>query len=309
MTDVLTFGEVMGALRADGPLRLGGPLGLSVAGAEATVAIGLARLGHDARWIGVTGADELGELVRRTLRAERVDTSGVRIDSSAPTGLFFLENRLAGLTRVAYHRAGSAGSRLTADDVLNGFADGATRILHVTGITCALGPGPRKAVVEAVAMARAMGTTVCLDVNHRSALWSQAEAAACLRPLLPSVDVLVASDEELPVVADNPNPANLLGYVDQVVVKHGAAGATVYTRTEHTHVPARVVTAVDTTGAGDAFVAGYLSGLLDGLGVADRLQRAVTVAGFGVATVGDWQGLPTRDELPLLDHASGSTLR
>ncbi|GIG62894.1 sugar kinase [Longispora fulva] len=309
MTEVLTFGEAMTSVRADGPLRLGGTMTLSVAGAEATVAVGLARLGHDVRWIGVTGSDELGELVRRTLRAEGVDMSGGRIDGSAPTGLFFVETRIAGVTRVSYHRAGSAGSTLNTDDVLNGFADGPIRILHITGVTCALGPGPRSAVRDAIALARATGAAVCLDVSHRSALWSQAEAAACLRPLLRSVDVLVVSDEELAIVTDDPHPAELLKHVDQVVVRHDAGGATAHTRSECRHQPGRAVRAVDAFGARDAFVAGYLSGLLDGLGVADRLQRAVTVAAFATATVGAWQGLPTRAELPLLDHANGIPLR
>jgi len=67
--DVVTFGETMAALRAQGALRLGGNLGLSVAGAESNVAIGLARLGHRVRWAGRVGADELGALVLRTLRA------------------------------------------------------------------------------------------------------------------------------------------------------------------------------------------------------------------------------------------------
>ncbi|GIG62897.1 sugar kinase [Longispora fulva] len=309
MTDVLTFGEAMGALRAEGPVRLGGPMGLSVAGTEATVAIGLARLGHAARWIGVTGADEVGVLVRCTLRGEGVDTTGSRVDAGASTGLCFLETRLAGTTRIGYHRAGSAGSRLHADDVLNGFADGQTRILHVTGITCALGPGPRRAVIEAVAMAKAMGVTVCLDVHHRPALWSRADAAACLRPLLRSVDVLIASDDDLAVIAGDATPAELLRFVDQVVLRHGGAGeGTALTRLERRHQPARVVSAVDPTGAEDAFVVGYLSGLIDGLGVADRLYRAATVAGFGIATVGYWQGLPTRAELPLLGDAYGRPL-
>lgn len=68
--EVVTFGETMAGFRAAGPLRLGGPVQLSVAGAESNVAIGLARLGHRVAWAGRVGADELGALVLRTLRAE-----------------------------------------------------------------------------------------------------------------------------------------------------------------------------------------------------------------------------------------------
>jgi 2-dehydro-3-deoxygluconokinase len=62
-------------------------------------------------------------------------------------------------------------------------------------------------------------------------------------------------------------------------------------------------------GAGDAFVAGYLSGLLQDADIPARLQRAVTTAAFAVATRGDWEGLPTRDELALLDAPDGTTVR
>ncbi|MEU8001203.1 sugar kinase [Catellatospora sp. NPDC049111] len=312
MTDVLTLGETMAAFRMAGPLRLGGPAHLSIAGSESTVAIGLARLGHRASWLGVTGADEPGELVRRSLRAEGVDIALARVDAQAPTGLILFEPRVGDLTRVVYHRTGSAGSRLTADDVHPAFTDGRTpRIVHVTGITCALGDGPYEAVRYAVGHARAAGSLVSLDVNHRTRLWSARQAAEALRPLLPSLDLIIASDDELAVLTDDPDPvaAVLAAGVREVVVKHGAGGATSHGEHGTLHRPARRVPVVDTVGAGDAFVAGYLSGLLDGADATARLDRAVTVGAFAVATRGDWQGLPSRDDLALLDHDPGSAVR
>ncbi|MEV4761247.1 sugar kinase [Micromonospora chokoriensis] len=313
MTDVLTLGETMAAFRTTGALRLGGTAGISVAGSESNVAIGLARLGHRAAWVGVTGADEPGELVRRTLRAEGVDLSWSRVDPTAPTGLILLENRVADINRVTYHRTGSAGSRLRPDDVTQAFdAPGSPpRLLHVTGITCALGVDPYQAVVEAVRLARAAGSTVCLDVNHRQRLWSVAEAATALRPLLPSIDLVVASDDELAVLTDASDPVTALlsAGVAEVVVKHGAGGATSHSTGGALHHPARTVPVVDTVGAGDAFVAGLLSGWLDGADAPARLDRAVTTGAFAVATRGDWEGLPDRAELTLLDHEPGGTVR
>ncbi|WP_435204166.1 sugar kinase [Micromonospora sp. bgisy143] len=313
MIDLLTLGETMAAFRTTGPLRLGGTAGISVAGSEATVAIGLARLGHHAAWIGVTGADEPGGLVRRTLRAEGVDLAWSRIDPAAPTGLILVENRVADINRVTYHRAGSAGSRLGPADVTRAFdaLDGPPRLLHVTGITCALGVEPYRAVVEAVRRARAAGTTVCLDVNHRGRLWNVAEAGRALRPLLSSIDLVIASDDELPVLTDAPDPVDVLltSGVGEVVVKHGGDGATSHQTTGRLHRPARAVPVVDTVGAGDAFVAGLLSGWLDGLDASGRLDRAVTTGAFAVASRGDWEGLPDRAELALLDHGPGGTVR
>ncbi|MFC5923908.1 sugar kinase [Micromonospora vulcania] len=313
MTDLLTLGETMAAFRTTGPLRLGGTAGISVAGSESTVAIGLARLGHRAAWVGVTGADEPGELIRRTLRAEGVDLTWSRVDAAAPTGLILFESRVADINRVTYHRAGSAGSRLRPADVNRAFdAPGPPpRLVHVTGITCALGAEPYQAVVAAVRLARAAGSTVCLDVNHRHRLWSIADAATALRPLLPSIDLVVASDDELAVLTDAADPVEALraAGVTEVVVKHGADGATSHSAFGTVHRPARTVPVVDTVGAGDAFVAGLLSGWLDGADVPARLDRAVTTGAFAVATRGDWEGLPDRAELALLDHGPGGTVR
>lgn len=315
--EVVTFGETMAALRAQGALRMGGSLGLSVAGAESNVAIGLARLGHRVRWAGRVGADELGALVLRTLRAEGVDTTyAVTDDSGRPTGLLLTEPRLGTLTRVSYYRAGSAGSAVSPDDVLPALAPG-SRILHLTGITPALGPSAAESVLAAAKAARASGITVCLDVNHRSRLWTSDQARAALRPVLAFTDLLIASEDELPLVREAVPDAGeseavrslLAAGVAEVVVKRGARGATVFTTDGATDSAARQVDAVDLVGAGDAFVAGYLSGLLDGADVCDRLRRAVTTAAFAVATRGDWEGLPTRDELGLFDQPEGTTIR
>lgn len=314
--EVVTFGETMAALRAHGALRMGGSLGLSVAGAESNVAIGLARLGHRVRWAGRVGADELGALVLRTLRAEGIDLSHAATDDTGrPTGVLLTEPRLGTLTRVSYYRTGSAGSAVTPAGVLPALASG-TRVLHLTGITPALGPSAAETVLAAATAARDAGITVCLDVNYRSRLWTADRARATLRPLLAHTDLLVASEDELPLVLQDPAvdeseavKSLLDAGVQEVIVKRGAHGATVVSAEGTVDRAARQVDAVDLVGAGDAFVAGYLSGLLDGANVEDRLHRAVTTAAFAVATRGDWEGLPTRDELGLFDEPDGTTVR
>ncbi|MDX3457880.1 sugar kinase [Streptomyces sp. ME02-8801-2C] len=314
--EVVTFGETMAALRAHGALRLGGNLGLSVAGAESNVAIGLARLGHRVRWAGRVGADELGALVLRTLRAEGVDTDHAATDDTGrPTGLLLTEPRLGTLTRVSYYRTGSAGSAVSPADVLPALTPG-TRVLHLTGITPALGASAAHAALAAATAARDAGITVCLDVNYRSRLWSTDAARTALRPLLLRTDLLIASEDELPLVLERPDADEpeavksiLAAGVAEVVVKRGARGATTFTADGPTDRAARQVDAVDLVGAGDAFVAGYLSGVLDDADIPARLHRAVTTAAFAVASRGDWEGLPTRDELGLLDEPDGTTIR
>ncbi|MFC9230041.1 sugar kinase [Streptomyces decoyicus] len=362
--DVLTFGETMVALRGSGPLKLGGTMQVSIAGAESNVAIGLARLGHDVRWAGAVGEDEAGQLVLRTLRAEGVEVSGASADPGAPTGLLLFEPRLPEVTRVHYYRAGSAGSRLTAGVVERAFSAAPPRVLHLTGITPALSPTAHSAARHALQLAQDHGSLVCLDVNFRARLWTAEKAAGVLREWIPSVDVLIASDDELPLclpegavgsgasgAAGSPNGSQgvegaqggekaqeteraqepeaapqgaahdtaatiasqaglLLDLgVGEVVVKLGADGATAFTHGGSLHQPAKAVRAVDAVGAGDAFVAGYLSALLDDEEPAGCLERAVTTGAFAVASRGDWEGAPTRSELGMLGAPPGTVIR
>ncbi|MFE6741568.1 sugar kinase [Streptomyces tubercidicus] len=314
--DVVTFGEAMGALRARTPVRLGGTLGLSVAGAEANVAIGLARLGHTVSWVGRVGDDEFGALVLRTLRAEAVDIRHTAIDRDGrPTGLLAAERRIRDLARVTYWRAGSAGSAIGPADVLPALRAG-TRILHLTGITPALGPSAADATLAAAQQARALGVTVCLDVNYRARLWSADQARSTLLPLSRLADIIVASTDELHLVCDDPTlpehdatAALLRQGRREIVLTRGGDGAAVISQDGSITAPARPVPVVDTLGAGDAFVAGYLSGLLNGLDARQRLERATITGAFAVSTPGDWEGLPTREDLPLLDQPAGTALR
>lgn len=319
--DLLTFGESMVSLRSAGPLSAGGSLGMHVAGAESNVAVGVARLGHRVRWAGVVGADPHGEFILRQLRAEGIGVEH-RIDAGRSTGVMFLEQRTADVTRAFYYRAASAGSTLGLEDVERALASG-TRILHLTGITAALSSDARKAVEYAAERAAGEGVVVSFDVNYRSKLWSRDEARSVLTPLARHADILIASDDELDLVAsaagaaagseaaETAMAAQLLGRgVREVVVKRGAAGAGVHTSDGRWEVPAIPVTSIDTVGAGDAFTAGYLSALLDGEDVAGRLQRGALAGAFAVSTAGDWEGLPSTAELGLLGTTpSGTTQR
>ncbi|HEX6449231.1 MAG TPA: sugar kinase [Trebonia sp.] len=310
--EVVTFGETMAAMRGEGPLRLGGTLGLSVAGAESNVAIGLARLGHSVAWAGRVGDDELGALVLRTLRAENVDVSGAVTDPARPTGLILFERRTGDVTRVQYYRSGSAGGALEPGKP---FIPNGARFLHITGITPALGTEAARATASGAERARDAGCAVSFDVNYRARLWSEDDARVALRPLAATAGIIFGSEPELSLLTGDPGSGartaaeELLGNGAQaVVVKRGAHGATAYTADGAVSVPARTVRAVDTIGAGDAFVAGYLSGALDGLDTAGRLRRGAIVSAFAVGSSGDWEGLPTRRELSLLD-AEEETIR
>lgn len=325
--DLLTFGESMVSLRAGGPLSAGGTLSMHVAGAESNVAVGVARLGHGVSWAGVVGSDPHGQFIVRQLRSEGIGLHH-REDASRSTGVMFLEQRTADVSRAYYYRSGSAGSTFGMPDVDAALRGGA-RVLHLTGITAALSPEARRAVEYAAERAAGEGILVSLDVNYRAKLWSRDEARAALAPIARHATIVIASEDELDLVSSptsdtGADPAaglsdaaedllakRLLAQgVREVVVKRGAAGAGAYTADGRWEVPAVPVTSIDTVGAGDAFTAGYLSALLDGEDVAGRLQRGALAGAFAVSTAGDWEGLPRTGELALLgNHVAGSTQR
>lgn len=311
---VVTMGETMGLFSntTPGPLAHAGTMQLGMGGSESNVAIGLSRLGVDAVWFGRVGDDAVGRLVEREIRAEGVDVRVV-VDHGAPTGLMVKERRTSTSQNVTYYRAGSAGSRLSIDDLDEATIAGAD-VLHLTGITPALSSSAAEAVGWAASVARAGGALVSFDVNYRRALWSRDEAAAFCRAFAATCDVLIAGEDEAAMmlgldadVAAGTDAAALARRLAdlgsrEVVVTCGAAGAVTVVDGRTTTQPGVPIVAHDTVGAGDAFVAGYLAELAAGHDVADRLRTAATAGAFSCLAAGDWEGLPRRAELGLL-HA------
>lgn len=306
---VLTIGESMALLDAPAAGRLGAALPVRIGGAESNVAIGLARLGVDATWVSRVGDDALGTFVTREIRAEGVRVLAGR-DAAAPTGLMVKEHRGGRPSRVRYYRAGSAASRLSPADVDAVAGEiAAADVVHLTGITAALGAGPRAAVGRAVELARAAGTSVSFDVNHRATLWADDVAAPVLARLAASADLVFAGPEEAALVlgrapaAPSFEEGELLARElaergpRTVVIKLGALGALALSGDEVHRVAALPIAVVDPVGAGDAFVAGYLGEVVAGGSVPDALHTA-NACGAAVCQVpGDWEGLPTRAEL------------
>lgn len=306
MAEVVTLGETMALLAPDrvGALAHVPGMSLGIGGAESNVAVGLRRLGVSAAWIGRVGDDPFGQRVLRELRGEGLDVRAV-VDAGAPTGLMVKERRTARTAGVWYYRSGSAGSRLSPGDVPDEVFHDA-RLLHVTGITPALSASAAEAVRHAVAVARERGLPVSFDVNLRTKLWSPAEAAEGLAWLVREADVVFAGPEEAELfVAADDDPLEVAAALcalgpTQAVVKLGADGCAAVADGERIRMPALRVDAVDTVGAGDAFVAGYLAELLAGRPLAERLTTASATGAFACTVPGDWEGLPTRRELGLL---------
>jgi len=314
MSEVVTLGECLIAFVATtpGPLSEAAVFERFVAGAEANVAVGLARLGHTVTFVGRVGADGFGDAIRRRLLGEGVACADLTTDADGTTALMFRERRVLGPAHVVYARRDSAGSRLSVADVERADAGGAfdgIRWLHLTGITPALSADARAATARAIDLARAAGATVSLDLNLRRRLWPDEAAAPVLRALAARSDVLFGSPDELAVVTGlraDEDPATLArAAVDLgpalTVVKLGADGALALDR----EVPELPVTrsgislpvVVDPVGAGDAFCAGFIAARLDGTDLAAALEVANACGASAAAAPGDQTGLPDRPGL------------
>lgn len=280
-----------------GPLEAVDLFRKDVAGAESNVAIGLARLGHEVAWIGRLGQDPFGRFIYNRLRGEGVDVSAVRFDPDRPTGLYVKE--MAGWrTSVYYYRAGSAAGGLRAEECRLDRFSGA-RYLFVTGITPALSGSCRDAVFGAVDEARRLGMTVAFDPNLRLKLWPLAEARAVMDALADRADLVLPGLEEGRALTGRSAPEEIADYysgkgAELVAVKMGVDGAYYRSGAAEGRVPAFPVPTVDEVGAGDAFDAGLLSGLLDGLSLSAAVERGCALGAMAVTAVGDSAALPYR---------------
>jgi 2-dehydro-3-deoxygluconokinase len=299
---VVTLGETMGLLRAAsiGSLEHVSDFQLHIGGAESNVAIGVARLGRPAVWMGRVGDDGVGRRVLRELRAEGV-SAGAVVDPEARTGLMLKETPTSGRTRVSYYRAGSAGSRIGIDD-LDFDAIESAGVLHVTGITLALSESAEQAVFAAIGAAVAAGVPVSFDVNHRPALWGDRDPSPLYRRVAERSTIVFAGADEAELLVGSGSPEQLAARIAdlgpaQAIVKLGEDGCVASIDGEALSAPAEKITPLDTVGAGDAFVAGYLVALLDGLAPADRLRQGARCGAFACLGPGDWESLPRRADL------------
>ncbi|MFB7214550.1 sugar kinase [Streptomyces sp. NPDC056255] len=310
MAPVTCIGETMAALIPEpaAPLDGAGLLGIRIAGAESNVAMYLADHGVPARWVSALGDDPFGQRIRAEVAASGVDIGGVRTDPHRPTGLLVKDPGPEG-TRLHYYRRGSAASALTPD-LLNDNAVRSAGLIHLSGITPALSPGCRDLVAALLEPDIAeRPCPVSFDVNHRAALWVDDAAATVLLGLARRADItFVGLDEAQALWGDGLTDAfavrDLLPQPPVLVVKDGARAATAFDGSDVHTVPAPRVEVIEPVGAGDAFAAGFLAGLLRGEEPVRALRLGHLTAGAALRVTGDHGPLPDRARLAeLLDAA------
>jgi len=314
--DVVTIGESMVLMvpGESGALEYVQNFTKRLAGAESNVAIGLARLGHRVSWLSKVGDDPFGQYVLKTIRGEGVDVSRVQSCVGYPTGMMFKERFEIGDPHVYYYRAGSAASTLRPEDIDEAWLAKA-RFLLVTGITPALSQSCYEAVCHAMREARKAGITVVFDPNIRFKLWSKSRAREVLLELCGMADMILPGLEEGVFLTGKDQPVDIAKALLRmgartIVVKVGENGAYYVSDREKALVPGfPIERVIDSIGAGDAFTAGLLSGLLEGLPLSDAVQRANAMGALATTVVGDIEGLPRRDELERFIHRTATKSR
>ena len=296
MTDrVLCFGEILLRLTAPGRgLLLQEPrLDVHVGGAEANVAVSLAAFGHPAAMAGVLPDNALGHAARDALRRHGVDTAPLRFDAGR-MGLYFYTSGAGHRPgEVLYDRAGSAFATAAAEGYdWPALLSGAS-LLHLSGITPALGPATAQAALDAARAARKAGVRVSFDGNYRAKLWAawDGEPRGILHALLAETDIAFADHRDIELVLGLEGDAALSARDRfaaaaraafaafpqlqriatttraQASVDHHRLGALLATRDGALHARDGLELGgiVDRIGAGDAFAAGVLHGLLSGM--------------------------------------------
>ncbi len=285
------FGELLIRLTAPGnELLMQSPsLALHVGGAEANVAIGLAHLGHDCAMVSRVPSNALGRGAVAAVRGAGVDCAAVS-SGAGRMGLYFLSVG-AGLraSDIVYDRAGSSFAATGPEDYDFEYLLAGAGLLHLSGITPALGPRSAKTALAAARAAKRLGVPVSFDGNYRAMLWEawDSDPRTILSELIDTADILFGNHRDLSLVLgkefsgegeDRRREAAEAGFAAFPGLQLIASTARHTAAADHHRIAARVdlrnhgyqtpeidVTGiVDRIGAGDAFAAGVLHAHLSG---------------------------------------------
>lgn len=288
-------------------------------GAPANVAVAISRLGGSAAFVGKVGDDEFGYMLANILKQNNVDNSGVRFDYNARTALAFVTNRADGEREFLFFRHPSA-DMLLHESELDVELISKAKIFHYGSISLIDEPC-KSAHLAAMKIAKNSGSILSYDPNLRLPLWPSAEAAReGIMSIWDQADIIKISEEEITFLtgAEDPNDDNVVldrlfhPNLKLLIVTEGSEGCRYFTKEFRGRVAGVKVKAVDTTGAGDAFVGGILYGLASDPNLykdEERLREALLFANVcGAVTVtkrGAIPALPTKEAvLNLLTQAA-----
>ena len=273
-----------------------------VGGSAANTAVALVKLGCDAEVITCVSDDAVGRFATARLARFGVGTRYCRsVGGEARNSLAVVETRLENCQSVIY-RNGAADFDMGVGDVeaLDYAAAGA---VVLSGTALAAEPS-RSAIFRAIDCARAAGTPVIIDMDYRPYSWvSQEEAAEIYTRAIEGCDLVIGNDVEFDVAAGPGNDGYthaqslLRGLPSLVVYKMGERGSVTFTGTESFETGIYPVKALKPTGAGDAFMGGFLAGLAAGQPVRQAVEQGSASAAIVVTRVSCSSAMPDPAEL------------
>ena len=305
--DVVGLGESMLTLFRDvGAARFS----WDIAGAESNVVRNCAALGLRTSWVGRLGTGVAGPMVYEVISDSGVDTSGVTFSQDAPTGLM-VKGPQGMEPRVQYYRRFSAASQMSPTLVdIPLCLD--TAVLHLTGITLALSDSCRQLVLTL--LDTPTNALRSFDLNWRPALWPSETPGQFLADVANRADIVFVGLDEAEAVWGLSTPADVRATLKRpkyLVVKDGAEGVHTFVSGAVYHEPALRGTIIDPIGAGDAFAAGFLYGLVKNPDDIQRCQRLGHIVAMSAVTspndvgrVPDWATINRMLDLAPHDWAS-----
>jgi 2-dehydro-3-deoxygluconokinase len=284
MPEIIALGEPMAEFAATERGRLSAVTAFrrGWGGDTSNFIVAAARLGASAGYVTRLGDDEFGRSFLDMWGREGVDASRVIIEPAGFTAVYFISLDFDGRHSFTYYRAGSAASHLGPGDVAPAYLDGA-RVAHTSGITQAISDSARAAAMEFMAVARERSLVVSYDANVRPRLLAMETQRAAAAEAFARADVVFLSTEDAGHLYGELPHDEVVRRVLQhgsklVVLRQGADGCLLAAAGgPHVRVPGWPVEALDATGAGDAFNAGFLIEWLGGapLDQAGRFANAV----------------------------------
>jgi 2-dehydro-3-deoxygluconokinase len=301
--DVLGIGECMIQLDADGPIAQTPVYTRQVGGDVYNTLVGLSRLGKKTAFLSRVATDSFGEVLLRHFDKEGVDKSYVEQVETGRNGLYFAARLAEGKHEFLYYRERSVASQLAVKHITKEAVEKA-QIVYASGVTQAISSSARKAVLKAFQLAKDSGNVVAYDPNYRANLWSSPQdAQEALDDVLPYVDIFLPSLEDLKQILETTEESAVTAYVQSknvpiVVLKLSEQGSLLFLGDQQELIPAYPpVDIQDTIGAGDAFNAGFLFGLLNEKSLRACAQLGSYVASQSLREMGPILGLPRLTEL------------
>lgn len=297
--ELLAIGESMVVLAPEGnqSLESVATVSLHTGGAESNVVRYLAQQKHRVGWASRLGDDPFGRRVLADLKSWGVQVANTTLVSNETTGVYFKDP--TGPTKVYYYRRGSAASKMVLQDISEAVKQ--TKRIHVSGITPALSATCAEMLEQLMDTSKKHGVLISFDVNFRPALWSPRIASSTLQNFALKADIVFVGRDEAESLWQTVTPEAIrsqLNSVPELIVKDGAVGATAFIgESERIFQSTPASDVVEPVGAGDAFAAGYLSGLIQQLPYAQRLRLGHIFAMAAMSNHADNAELPSEAKI------------